>query len=51
MEQAKSSTMMDWAFFAVSTAATIALLVVSPEWFWVPLPFSLTYLVKAMRAM
>jgi hypothetical protein len=51
MEQVKNSTIMDWLFFLVSTVITVALLVVAPEWFWVPLPFVLTYLVRAMRAM
>lgn len=51
MEQANSSTIMDWLLFLVSTVVTIGLLVVAPEWFWVPLPFVLTYLVRAMRAM
>lgn len=51
MEQAQRSTLMDWVFFLVSTVVTVALLVTAPEWFWVPLPFVLTYLVRAMRAM
>jgi hypothetical protein len=51
MEQVKNSTIMDWLFFLVSTVITVALLVVAPEWFWVPLPFVLTFLVRALRAM
>lgn len=51
MEQSQSSTTTAWLLFLVSTIATVALLVVRPEWFWVTLPFMLTYLVKAMRAM
>lgn len=51
MEQANRSSVMDWLLFLVSTIACIGLLVVAPEWFWVALPFSLTYLVKALGAM
>ena len=40
-----------WIYFAISTAIMIALLVVLPQWFWVALPFSLTYLVLAFDAM
>lgn len=46
-----NSTAMDWLFFLVSTAVVILLLIFANEWFWVALPFSLTYLVKALRAM
>jgi hypothetical protein len=45
----KSRT-MDWVLFLVSTAAVILLLMFADEWFWVALPFSLTYLVKALNA-
>jgi hypothetical protein len=46
-----NSTRMDWLLFLVSTAVMILLLFVANEWFWLALPFSLTYLVKALRAM
>ncbi len=50
METAKrSSTALDWVLFLVSTAAMIYLLMYLDEFFWVALPFSLTYLAKAMR--
>lgn len=38
----------DWIIFLVSLTVMIALLVIWPEWFWVILPFVLTYFVKAM---
>lgn len=45
------STRMDWIFFFVSLIATILLLMYADEWFWVTLPFVLTYFAKALRAM
>lgn len=42
---------MDWILTFVSTAVVIALLIFIPEWFWVALPFALTYLVRALDAM
>lgn len=42
---------MDWIWFLVSTAIMILMLIFFNEWFWLALPFSLTYLVKAMRVM
>ncbi|MBV6654116.1 MAG: hypothetical protein KI786_10195 [Mameliella sp.] len=45
------STAMDWILFLVSTVIVILMLIFMNEWFWVALPFSLTYLVKALRAM
>ncbi|MFN7119391.1 MAG: hypothetical protein ACK4TA_21515 [Saprospiraceae bacterium] len=43
------STRTDWMLFGVSTVACIALLMFADEWFWVALPFVLTYLVRALR--
>lgn len=43
--------MLDWVLFLVSTIIMIAMLVWLPQWFWLALPFSLTYLVKAMNLM
>ncbi|MGK0364286.1 MAG: hypothetical protein ACI85O_001343 [Saprospiraceae bacterium] len=40
-----------WLYFLISTAAMIALLIFIPEWFWLALPFSLTYLAAAMDVM
>jgi hypothetical protein len=39
-----------WIYTAVSTVIMVALLVFAPQWFWVPLPFVLTSLVKAFDA-
>lgn len=50
METANKSTMMDWIIFFVSTIIMIGMLMYMSEWFWVALPFVLTYLVKALRA-
>ena len=45
---AKKSHTVDWIIFSVSLVALIYLLIVSAEWFWLVLPFVLTYFVKAM---
>ncbi|MDB9914357.1 hypothetical protein OAD00_00730 [Saprospiraceae bacterium] len=37
-----------WLYFAVSLLLTIGFLIILPEWFWVMLPFLLTYFVQAM---
>jgi len=42
---------LDWLLFLASTAVVILLLIFADEWFWVALPFSLTYLVRALDAM
>lgn len=49
METTKDSTTMDWIIFLVSTIIMVALMIYKPAWFWVALPFSTTYLVKALR--
>jgi hypothetical protein len=49
METTKDSTTMDWLIFLVSTIIMVALMIYKPAWFWVALPFSTTYLVKALR--
>ncbi|MEM6964786.1 MAG: hypothetical protein AAF573_08485 [Bacteroidota bacterium] len=46
-----SSTTKDWILFVISTIIMIAMLIWVNEWFWLALPFSLTYLVKALRMM
>lgn len=45
----KKSTNLDWMLFFGSTAVMIYMLIISSPWFWVALPFSLTYLVKGLR--
>jgi len=42
---------LDWIIFLVSTAICLFLLFTAAEWFWVPLPFVLTYLVKGLDMM
>jgi len=48
MAQSRST---DWLIFLVTTLATIALLYVAPQWFWLILPFPITYAVKALGFM
>jgi hypothetical protein len=43
------SALLDWLLFLVSTAVMIALLLYADEWFWLAMPFSFTYLAKALR--
>jgi len=37
-----------WIYFLISTVACLLLLWFLPAWFWVVLPFVLTYLVLAL---
>ncbi|MEY3052737.1 MAG: hypothetical protein RLY31_2522 [Bacteroidota bacterium] len=46
-----SNTTLSWLLFIISTVIMLLMLVWVPQWFWVALPFSLTYLVQAMRLM
>ena len=48
METSKSSKTTDWIIFLVSTAIMIFLLIFANEWFWLAMPFSFTYLAKAL---
>ena len=48
METSKGSRSTDWIIFLVSTAVLILLLIFANEWFWLALPFSTTYLAKAL---
>lgn len=43
------STRTDWIIFAISTVVCLAMVMYVSEWFWVALPFVLTYLVRALR--
>ncbi len=45
---AKSSKSTSWMLFLVSLIATVALLVFLPEWFWVGLPFVLTFMCEGL---
>jgi hypothetical protein len=49
MEVTKKSTGLDWIIFFVSLVAIVLLLMYADEWFWLALPFVLTYFVKAIR--
>jgi len=49
--QENTSSKTDWLLFVVSTIVMIAMLIWVNEWFWLAMPFSLTYLVKALKMM
>ncbi|MEY3368023.1 MAG: hypothetical protein RI973_1178 [Bacteroidota bacterium] len=51
MNAEKTSSRTSWLLFVVSTVIMLLMLIWVPQWFWVVLPFSLTYLVQAMRLM
>jgi hypothetical protein len=51
MEHSQNKTRTYWLYTFISLAAMILLLIVIPEWFWLALPFFLTYLVMAFDAM
>lgn len=40
-----------WLITLVSLVACVALIILAPEWFWITLPFLLTYFVKAIGMM
>lgn len=40
-----------WMLFGVSTVLMIVMLIWANSWFWVMLPFVLTYLVQALDVM
>lgn len=46
-----SSSSTDWLIFAVSLVVTIAMLILIPAWWWLGLPFVLTYAVKGYGAL
>lgn len=47
--KANSSTTTDWLIFLVSLVVIIFMLMYVNEWFWVALPFVLTYLARALK--
>ena len=49
-DPAKSHT-TDWIIFAVFLVITVGFLIFEPTWFWITLPFVLTYFVKAIDYM
>jgi energy-coupling factor transporter transmembrane protein EcfT len=48
METTKPSRRADWLIFLLSTAVMIFMLIYVNEWFWLAMPFSFTYLAKAL---
>lgn len=48
MSESTSNTRLNWIYTIVSLIAVIVFLMFFNEWFWIPLAFFLTYLVKAM---
>lgn len=51
MEQTQNNTRTYWMYTFISLAVMIGFLILKPEWFWLALPFFLTYLVMAFDAM
>jgi len=50
-QEETSSSKTYWLLFIISTVVMIAMLIWVNEWFWLAMPFSLTYLVKALKMM
>lgn len=51
MSQVKTGLKSDWIIFIVSLIIMITLFIVATPWFWVPLPFVVTFFVKGLGAM
>ncbi len=51
METSKKSRTLDWVLFFISTVVFVAMLIYTPQWFWLALPFVLTYLTRALDMM
>ncbi|MCU0346551.1 MAG: hypothetical protein MUC59_06395 [Saprospiraceae bacterium] len=51
MNTENTSTAKYWMLFAVTLVITLVMLVFVPQWFWIMIPFPLTFLVQAMRLM
>ena len=49
--ESNKSHSLDWIIFFVTLVITVAFLIFNPTWFWVFLPFVLTYFVKAIDYM
>ncbi len=50
-ETKKSSKSLYWLLFFISFSALVLLLIFLPEWFWISLPFTITFLAGAMDAL
>lgn len=44
----KSNKLIFLALFLLFTALTVAMVFVADSWFWIPLPFAITYLAKTL---
>jgi hypothetical protein len=51
MENTKRSSASYWLLFLISLAAFVFMLIYVQAWFWLPLPFVLTFFVKALNWM
>ena len=45
---AKSNKLIYLALFLVFTVLTVVMVFLVDPWFWIPLPFAITYLAKAL---
>ena len=50
-QETREDRRLYWLITLVSLVACVALIILAPEWFWVTLPFLLTYFVKAIGMM
>lgn len=50
-EETNESKGLYWLITLVSAVACVLLIMFKPEWFWLTLPFLLTYFVKAINMM
>ena len=50
-ETKKTSKGLYWLLFFISFTALVLFLVFLPEWFWVTLPFTITFLAGALDAL
>lgn len=49
MDTTNKSTRQDWIIFFISLAIMILFFMYADEWFWVALPFVMTFFVRAIR--
>ena len=50
-QQTDKSRRNDWIIFGVALVIMLFFLVVDPTWFWLPLPFVLTFFVRGIGYM
>ena len=50
-QETDKSRRNDWIIFGIALVVTLFFLVVDPTWFWVPLPFVLTFFVRGIGYM